>query len=56
MDGSARAPRVFFVEKRGREVVGGSTSLEYFGNAFIHFESFDNAPDMLDQVVAGVAA
>jgi hypothetical protein len=25
--------------------------LEYFGNAFIHFEAFDNSPDMLDEVI-----
>ena len=25
--------------------------LEYFGNAFIHFESFDNSSEMLDQVI-----
>ena len=25
--------------------------LEYFGNAFIHFESFDNPSEMLDQLI-----
>jgi hypothetical protein len=46
--------RVDMVKRKG----GGwwINELEYFGNAFIHFESFDNAPDMLDQVVAGVTS
>jgi hypothetical protein len=41
--------RVDMVKKRG----GGwwINELEYFGNAFIHFESFDNSSEMLDQLV-----
>jgi hypothetical protein len=46
--------RVDMVRRKG----GGwwINELEYFGNAFIHFESFDNAPEMLEQVVAGVTS
>ena len=29
--------------------------LEYFGNAFIHFEAFDNASEMLDRIVTCIA-
>jgi hypothetical protein len=46
---AAKFLRVDMVKRNG----GGwwINELEYFGNAFIHLEVFDNAPEMLDQLV-----
>jgi hypothetical protein len=51
---AAKFLRVDMVKRNG----GGwwINELEYFGNAFIHFESFDNAPEMLDEVVGCVVS
>jgi hypothetical protein len=46
--------RVDMVKREG----GGwwINELEYFGNAFIHFEAFDNSPDMLDEMIGCVSS
>jgi hypothetical protein len=46
--------RVDMVKRNG----GGwwINELEYFGNAFIHFETFDNAEEFLDQIVQCISS
>ena len=54
MSHAAKFLRVDMVRRRG----GGwwINELEYFGNAFIHFETFDNAEEFLDLIVHCVSS
>ncbi len=51
---AAKFLRVDMVKRNG----GGwwINELEYFGNAFIHFETFDNAEEFLDQIVQCISS